>query len=120
MTPTRLDRFDRLARWLGAPRGTGTPLAHPAVAGFAPPDDPTCQPVLPSGFCSGRRTKQPKPGHVPTHNGCGPEGGTVRVPQGYGDAPFTDSCNGHDHCYENCLTDKDECDDTFHGGMVAS
>ena len=49
-------------------------------------------------------------GHAPTVNGCGPEGSTVKFPQGVGDADFTAPCNAHDLCYETCNSKKDECD----------
>lgn len=49
-------------------------------------------------------------GHTPTVNGCGPEGSTVKFPQGFGPANFTAPCNTHDACYETCNSNKDACD----------
>src|SRR5688572_18407172 len=36
------------------------------------------------GSCPPNTTKREKPGNVPTMNGCGPEGGSIKIPQGYG------------------------------------
>lgn len=48
--------------------------------------------------------------HVPSVNGCGPEGSTVKFPQGVGAADSTAACNAHDVCYETCNSDKSACD----------
>jgi hypothetical protein len=53
-------------------------------------------------------------------NGCGPEGGTIKLPQGYGKADYTSSCNTHDVCYEECGTGKVKCDEDFRDDMYAS
>lgn len=107
--PTPL--LDRLARALGAPPRHPLDFARPATE---------CGPVPADGHCLPTYLKQPKPGNVPTANGCGAEGGQVPIPQGYGRAAFTPACNGHDHCYENCAMSQAECDDEFLGGMVAA
>jgi hypothetical protein len=69
------------------------------------------------GSCPPNTTKQPQPGNVPTYNGCGPEGGSIKIPQGYGKADYRPACNGHDLCYEDCGSSKSTCDDNFHDGM---
>ena len=109
-------RLDRLARALVAPRGArrGSTAPVPSPSALA------CGPVPADGHCRPTTVKSPKPGHVPTHNGCGAEGGSIPIPQGFGSAPFTPACNEHDHCYENCAMSQAECDDEFFGGMVQS
>lgn len=79
-----------------------------------------CQPPDSDGACPPNTTKRTKPGNVPTTNGCGPEGGSFRIPQGYGNADYTSSCNTHDVCYEECGKDKVTCDEEFRDDMYAS
>ncbi|PAP77082.1 hypothetical protein [Rubrivirga marina] len=121
-------RLDRFARALGASEQSVT-RALPGVLGawLSLTPEPavaapalTCEPVPADGHCPPTRLKQGKPGNVPTHNGCGAEGGSIPVPQGFGSAAFTPACNQHDHCYENCSMSQAECDDDFFGGMVHS
>ena len=47
---------------------------------------------------------RPYVNHVPMANGCGPEGGSIPVPQdpAPGCQPFTPACNGHDLCWDDC------------------
>lgn len=47
---------------------------------------------------------------MPSVNGCGPEGSTLKFPQGVGAADFTAACNAHDICYETCNSTKSACD----------
>lgn len=108
-------RLDRFARALAGDRTALRPAA-PSPR----PDPPECEPVPVTGHCRPTTHKEPKPGNVPTHNGCGAEGGSIPAPQGYGSAEFAPACNGHDHCYENCAMSQEECDDEFFEGMVAS
>ena len=67
--------------------------------------------------CPPNTDKRTKPGNQPTANGCGPEGGSIKIPQGYGDADYTSSCNSHDFCYEDCAGTKDNCDEVFRDDM---
>ncbi len=82
----------------------------------------SCQPVLDDGSCPPGTEKEKNPNNTPTYNGCGPEEGILHfiLPQSYGNAPFTPSCNNHDLCYEDCFIDKDTCDYNFFEGMVKS
>lgn len=77
-------------------------------------------PILDLAQCPNR---VPDPGHVPGFNGCGPEflsGVQFLIPQGYNSASFTDSCNGHDICYDTCNSEKSTCDLNFGESMVQS
>lgn len=69
---------------------------------------------LVSGDCIYRCKKGAKPlprkGHVPTSNGCGSFGlqlDTSALPQ------MTKCCDAHDHCYDTCNQDRDQCDNDF-------
>lgn len=64
-------------------------------------------PIVDLSACQ-RRTE--RAGHTPTVNGCGPEGSSLKFPQGVGLADFTAPCNAHDVCYETCNSDKARCD----------
>ncbi|CAG0880232.1 unnamed protein product [Cyprideis torosa] len=51
----------------------------------------------------------PRKGHVPSANGCGTFGyqladSQLPIPE------FSICCDNHDHCYDTCGNDKDECD----------
>jgi hypothetical protein len=81
---------------------------------------PGCSILNNDGTCPSNTTKQTQPGNTPTMNGCGPEGGTITIPQGYGSADYTGPCNNHDVCYEECFTPKDTCDQNFRDEMYAS
>lgn len=70
--------------------------------------------------CPPNTNKQPKPGNTPSANGCGPEGGTIKIPQGYGSADYTGACNQHDYCYEDCAAPKSLCDEDFRDDMYDS
>ena len=93
----------------------GRALADPQAA-LASVNE-TCTPLNADATCPPNTTKKPKPGNVPAHNGCGPEGGAIKIPQGYGDADYTSSCNSHDHCYEECSTPQSACDEKFKEDM---
>jgi hypothetical protein len=80
----------------------------------------TCTAVAEDGSCPPEQQKKTKSGNQPTANGCGPEGGSIKLPQGYGNADYTSSCNGHDFCYEECATSKDQCDEDFEQDMYDS
>ncbi len=55
--------------------------------------------------------KRPHPSNVKSVNGCGPAGGSIRFPQGFGQVDFaTAGCNQHDICYETCGASKAKCD----------
>jgi len=77
-----------------------------------------CMALNHDATCPPGTEKQPKPGNTPTMNGCGPEGGSIKIPQGYGRADYTGSCNQHDVCYEDCYTSKDTCDEEFLEDML--
>lgn len=99
----------------------GRSLTEPASA-FArtaldPAVSPGCLSLNHDGTCPPNTNKRTQPGNVPTSNGCGPEGGSIKIPQGYGKADYTGSCNGHDVCYEECATTKDTCDEDFRDDM---
>lgn len=57
----------------------------------------------------------PRPGHVPSANGCGPAGkppldsDTVT----WGGVNFTPACNQHDLCYDTCNAPRVNCDTEF-------
>jgi len=124
-----------LTRALAAP-GPARPLwrtaAGVALAGFwtmagrdpveaAPADvSPGCLVLNFDTTCPPNTDKRPKPGNTPTVNGCGPEGGSIKIPQGYGSADYTSSCNTHDICYEDCSASKGECDLNFLDDMYDS
>lgn len=91
--------------------GRAQAQAAPAAGCLALNQDATCPPDT---------DKRTKPGNVPTVNGCGPEGGDIKIPQGYGKADYTGSCNNHDVCYEECATPKATCDDNFLQDMYNS
>lgn len=80
----------------------------------------TCTGLNADTTCPPNKNKKTKPGNTPTWNGCGPEGGAIKIPQGYGDADYTGSCNNHDVCYEDCGIGKDACDTTFRDEMYDS
>ncbi len=81
--------------------------------GDAPAVSPGCLVLNIDTTCPPNTEKRTQPGNVPTMNGCGPEGGSIKIPQGYGNADYTGSCNNHDVCYEDCAIGKDSCDTTF-------
>lgn len=83
-------------------------------------DTANCMMLNFDATCPPGTNKQPKPGNTPSWNGCGPEGGSIKIPQGYGSADYTSSCNGHDVCYEECGTPKATCDDVFLEDMYDS
>ncbi len=69
----------------------------------------TCEyPIADLRSCIARTPRVP---HVPTVNGCGPEGSTLKFPQGYGKASYRQACDAHDICYETCNSNKSACDD---------
>ena len=52
----------------------------------------------------------PKPGHIPTSNGCGSLGIKLDTSMFPG---FEKCCDSHDKCYDTCNNDRDECDAVF-------
>ena len=98
----------------------GRSLAEPSNALAHTTADVNCQAVGADGTCPPDMTKRPKEGNVPTSNGCGPEGGSIKIPQGYGSADYTGSCNAHDVCYEECGKGKVSCDEEFRDDMYES
>jgi hypothetical protein len=123
------EHFDQLTRQLGAPitrRNMLKVIAGAAAGGVAAWLGETpklvrateaCTFLRSDGSCQPGTTKKPKPGNVPSSNGCGPEGGSIKIPQGYGNADYTPACNNHDICYEDCQKPKSACDDDFYTGM---
>ena len=91
----------------------GRTLVQPQSAYAAVELSPGC--VIPTndGRCPPNTTRQPMKGYVPGSNGCGPAGGAIKIPQGYGSCDYTPSCNNHDFCYQECFTPKDTCDENF-------
>ena len=55
----------------------------------------------------------PRPGYVPTANGCGPDGWDWFVPDSWKQANFTKACSRHDICYGTCNSDRNDCDYEF-------
>jgi hypothetical protein len=98
----------------------GRSLAEPESAFATTAVSPGCLMLNHDGTCPPNTTKRTQPGNTPTTNGCGPEGGSIKLPQGYGDADYTGSCNNHDVCYEECGTGKVACDETFRDEMYES
>lgn len=129
--------FDTLTRAFAVPteRTGWRVLASTAATGFwamvgrsvlspenaiASTNATVCTPLSAEGTCPSDTNKRTKSDYVPGFNGCGPEGGSIKLPQGYGDADYTSSCNGHDTCYEECGTGKVSCDEKFRDDMYAS
>ncbi|XP_028411805.1 group XIIA secretory phospholipase A2-like [Dendronephthya gigantea] len=52
----------------------------------------------------------PRPGHVPSSNGCGSLGIKLDTSMFPG---FEGCCDSHDKCYDTCNEDRDECDELF-------
>jgi secretory phospholipase A2 len=53
-----------------------------------------------------------KPNHVPSANGCGSY--NISIPFDKLEAPeFTECCNVHDLCYEECYKTQKDCDNSF-------
>ncbi len=114
MSQAWIDRVTRAFATTGASRTTWQALTGTAAAGlWTLLGRDTAEPVYAAGAascimlnhdasCPPDMNKQPKPGNTPSMNGCGPEGGSIKIPQGYGRADYTSSCNGHDVCYEEC------------------
>jgi hypothetical protein len=98
----------------------GRSLAQPQSAYASTDVSPGCLMLNNDGSCPTNTNKREQPGNVPTMNGCGPEGGSIKIPQGYGRADYTGSCNHHDVCYEECATPKDTCDQNFRDEMYDS
>lgn len=60
--------------------------------------------------CEKDKKTVPRPGHIPTSNGCGSFGiefDTAKLPE------MTSCCDVHDKCYDTCNTDKGHCDKEF-------
>jgi hypothetical protein len=91
------------------------PTSAPAVRHASSPMSPNaCISLTSDGECpNATYFKREKPGNVPATNGCGPAGGTIKIPQGYGTVDFTASCDQHDICYEDCFTPRETCDDNL-------
>jgi len=68
--------------------------------------------VPPAGTPCRERTNIPKPGFVPSKNGC------TNPLTGDGAFVFTNSCNSHDVCYGTCGSDRAACDLQFYLDMV--
>jgi hypothetical protein len=108
------DRFDQLALLFGRARSRREALrllAAGAAAGAASLRRP--RPAA-AAVCPQR---VPKPGYVPTANGCGPDGYDWFVPDSWRKANFTAACSGHDVCYGTCNSQQAACDDAFLEGL---
>lgn len=135
----RNELIDTLTRVIATPapsRSTWRTVATVATTGFwtligrslVQPSDAlasvdaglSCYPPNADGTCPPDTSKRPRSGNVPTSNGCGPEGGAIKIPQGYGKADYTGSCNTHDVCYEDCGKDKVTCDEEFRDDMYSA
>lgn len=63
--------------------------------------------------------RSPRPGYVPTSNGCGSEGGNhfpnnpTMGNDSTGPGNFLAACNNHDICYGTCNSIKYQCDSNF-------
>ena len=106
--------------WAMIGRSLLQPESAFASSTFDPAVSPGCLIINNDGSCPSNTKKREQPGNVPTMNGCGPEGGTIKIPQGYGSADYTGACNGHDVCYEECFTSQDTCDENFRDAMYES
>lgn len=60
--------------------------------------------------CPGGSVPVPRPGHVPSSNGCGSMGITLDTRHFPG---FNSCCDKHDKCYDTCNNDRDKCDEAF-------
>lgn len=98
----------------------GQSITSPQSAIAATSVDSNCIVLNHDATCPSGTNKHQQSGYTPSFNGCGPEGGTIKLPQGYGKADYTSSCNHHDTCYEECDTPKVSCDETFRDDMYAS
>ena len=58
----------------------------------------------------------PRPGHVPSSNGCGSLGIKLDTSMFPG---FEKCCDSHDKCYDTCNEDRDECDAVFKDCLYA-
>ncbi|XP_046855039.1 group XIIA secretory phospholipase A2-like [Xenia sp. Carnegie-2017] len=68
-------------------------------------DEQSCKATCPDGS-----EPVPRPGHIPSSNGCGSMGiklDTSIFPS------FENCCNAHDKCYDVCKADRDKCDKGF-------
>jgi hypothetical protein len=62
-------------------------------------------------------TAIPKPENTPDINGCGSY--NINIPfNTLGMQEFTECCNVHDFCYEECHKDQLNCDNSFEGCLV--
>ena len=110
-----------------AKNGVKTPSQECCFDGVAQP----LHPIADLAKCQ-KRTRFPT--HVPGFNGCGGSGLSSAVPDnptlvanatnplyllrhGLSDGDFTQSCNGHDLCYDTCNTVKSTCDSNFGAAM---
>jgi len=60
-------------------------------------------------------------GQSPRVNGCGAEGSDLgSFAQQFGSADFRPHCNRHDECYDTCLRNKAQCDETFGSDLLAA
>lgn len=82
---------------------------------LAPALAPAPQAVAPAvalpaaGICPDRMPN----GTPPSFNGCGSDYSSYVVPNHFGKADFTSSCNNHDICYSTCNSAKSMCDSKF-------
>lgn len=60
--------------------------------------------------CPENTISLPRPGHVPSSNGCGSLGIKLDTSMFPG---FEKCCDSHDKCYDTCNEDRDECDMVF-------
>lgn len=106
--PSRRGFLRLLTGALGLTAAGGTAAALAPSSGAA---EPTCFWEFPAHDLSACAQVRHHDGHSPTTNGCGSGDwkGTL-VPNSWGKADFTPSCNQHDICYGTCGNDKLNCD----------
>ena len=66
--------------------------------------------------CTKGSVPLPRPGHVPTSNGCGSLGIQLDTSMFPG---FEKCCDTHDKCYDTCNKDRDQCDTVFKDCLYA-
>lgn len=127
------DRFEKaVVSYAGGPSRRGfLGMASVALAALVAGDigavgarrayaDQDCTVQYPAQDLDNCPNKRHHPGHTPTYNGCGPENSykSYFIPNKWGSADFTASCNGHDVCYGTCGKIKEMCDFNFLKGNI--
>jgi hypothetical protein len=107
--PSRRGFLGLFGRALAVSMGGGALLTVTVTQASAEPD---CFWEYPARDLDSCDRKRHHPGHTPTTNGCGPEGGALSavIPNSWGKADFKPSCDTHDVCYGTCGNSKEDCD----------